>query len=85
VEVVDEEPGKGEKIIANLGPGECFGEMALAGDKPRMATVRSRTGVSLIGLDREGFQALFTNLTPLRKMFEGIMEERSKSGRGVAL
>ncbi len=85
VEVVDEEPGKGEKIIANLGPGECFGEMALAGDKPRMATVRSRTGVSLICLDREGFQALFTNLTPLRKMFEEIMEERSKSGRGVAL
>ena len=81
VEVVGEETGKGETIIAKLGVGDCFGEMALVRDDRRMATIRSRTGVSLISLDRQGFQALFTNLTPLRKMFEQMVEERSGSGK----
>jgi len=84
VEVVDEDPKKGESIIANLGPGKCFGEMALVKDQPRSATVRSRTEVSLLSLDRYGFQSLFTNLTPLRKIFEDMVEEREeklKSGQ----
>ncbi len=82
VEVVGEETGKGETIIAKLGVGDCFGEMALVRDEPRMATVRSRTGVSLISLDRQGFQALFANLGPLHKMFEKMVEERSALGKG---
>jgi hypothetical protein len=81
MEVVGEETGNGETIIAKLGAGDCFGEMALVRDDRRMATVRSRTGVSLISLDRQGFQALFTNLLPLRKIFEQMMEERSGSGK----
>ncbi len=79
VEVVDEEPGKGERIIAKLGTGDCFGEMALVNDEPRMATVRSRTGVNLMSLDREGFVALFAHLPPLRRFFEQMVEERAKS------
>lgn len=85
VEVVEEEPGKGERTIAKLGSGECFGEMALVRDQPRSATVRSRTGVTLVSLDREGFQALFTNLTPLRKMFEDMVEQRSRTETKAAV
>lgn len=81
VEVVGEEAGKGETIIAKLESGDCFGEMALVRDEPRSATVRSRTGVSLISVDRQGFQALFANLTPLRKVFVKMIEERSGSGK----
>lgn len=81
VEVLGEKTGKAETIIAKLGAGDCFGEMALLRDERRMATVRSRTGVSLISLDRQGFQALFTNLVPLRKMFEQMVEERSGAGK----
>jgi len=83
VEVVDEETGKDENIIAKLGAGQCFGEMSLVRDKPRMATVRSRTGVSLVSLDREGFRALFVNLSPLRRMLENMVEERLGSGKGT--
>lgn len=83
VEVVDEEPGKEDRIIAKLESGECFGEMALISDNPRMATVRSRTGVSLICLDREGFRALFSNLIPLRRMFEKMVKERLEVGKGT--
>jgi CRP-like cAMP-binding protein len=32
-----------ETAIAELGPGACFGEMALVGIMPRSATVRART------------------------------------------
>ena len=78
VEVLDEETGGGERIIAKLGPGQCFGEMALVNDNPRMATVQSRTRVNLISLDREGFQELFGHLEPLRRMFEEVVEERSR-------
>ena len=83
VDVVNEEAGKGETLIANLGAGDCFGEMALVSDRLRMATVRSRTGVNLISLDRQGFQALFSNLIPLRKVFEKMVEERSGAGKGT--
>jgi len=51
VEVVKAEPGEqGETVLARLGPGECFGEMALVSDNLRMATVRSCTSVNVLCL-----------------------------------
>jgi len=76
VEVVKEEPGKGATILANLGAGQWFGEMALISDKPRMATVKSCTAVNVLTVDRDAFHALFEHLPPLRKQFEQLIEER---------
>jgi len=70
---------KGETVLGQLGPGECFGEMALVSDSPRNATVKSRGSVNVLTVDREAFHALFTHLPPLRKLFEQIMEERLKA------
>jgi len=81
VEIVDVEPGKGERIIGKLGPGECFGEWELVTNRPRMATIRSRTGVNLMSMDREGFDAMFTHLPPIRGLFEKLIEERAESQR----
>ena len=78
VEVVKEQPGKGQTVLAHLGPGECFGEMALISDNPRMAMVRSCTSVNVLTVDRDAFHALFAHLPPLRKLFEHLMEERLK-------
>lgn len=80
VEVVKKEPGRGEVVLARLGPGECFGEMALVSDLPRMAAARSRTGVNLLTVDRGAFSALFANLPPLRGLFEQLIEQRLKAG-----
>ena len=42
-------------VIADLGPGRHFGEIALLTDAPRNATVRAHTPMRVFRLDREGF------------------------------
>ncbi|MFQ5944962.1 MAG: FAD-dependent oxidoreductase [Anaerolineae bacterium] len=76
VEVARADPEKGEIILARLGPGDCFGEMALISDSPRMATVRTRTSVNVVTVDRDAFHALFAHLPPLRGLFEQLIERR---------
>ena len=71
-------PGQGEVTLRTLGPGECFGEIALVSDQARSATVRSRSSVNLLAVDRDAFQALFTNLPPLRGFFEQLIAGRSR-------
>src|SRR2546426_10527856 len=80
VEVVKKEPGGGEVVLACLGPGECFGEMALVSDLPRRAAARTRTSVNVLTVDRAALSALFTSLPPLRGLFEQLIEQRLKSG-----
>lgn len=76
VEVVGEEPGKGEIVFAKQGPGECFGEIALISNAPRTATVRTLTSVDAVTIERGAFTALLAHFTPLRKIFEQVMQER---------
>jgi len=79
VEVVKEDSGKEPIRLAHLGPGDCFGEMALVSDNPRMATVKSCTSVNVLTLDRDAFHALFAHLPPLRGLFEQLIEQRTKA------
>ena len=68
----------GDVTLRTLGPGECFGEIALVSDSARTATVRSRSSVNLLAVDRDAFHALFTNLPPLRGFFEQLIGMRSQ-------
>ena len=47
-----------EGMIAELGVGQCFGEMALLDNAPRMAQVRATEDCSLDVLFREDFLRL---------------------------
>ena len=79
VEVTQRVSGQGDVALRQLGPGDCFGEIALVSDRPRTATVRSLTSVDVLALDRDAFQALFSNLPPLRGFFEQLIAARLKS------
>jgi len=80
VEVLKRVPGASAMSLRRLGPGECFGEIALLGDHVRTATTRSVTAVNLLAVDREAFEALFSTLPPLRHFFERLIEERMALG-----
>jgi NADH dehydrogenase len=84
VEVLKRVPAASAMSIRRLGPGECFGEIALLGDHVRTATTRSVTAVNLLAVDREAFEALFSTLPPLRTFFERLIEDRMAPRRGAA-
>jgi CRP-like cAMP-binding protein len=58
VAVVREAEGETE-TVAVLGPGDCFGELAVLFGVPRTATVIAQEQVEALTLDREDFLRLF--------------------------
>lgn len=50
--------GRVDQVLARLGAGEFFGEMALFGRSPRSATVQAETDAVLLALDREHLDRL---------------------------
>jgi cytochrome P450/CRP-like cAMP-binding protein len=71
VEVFREGPD-GELLLARLGPGQFFGEMALLMRCPRTATVRAAAeGAALMTMDRDGFNRMISDS---RSTKEGVAE-----------
>jgi CRP-like cAMP-binding protein len=64
--------------LRTLGPGESFGEIALINGSPRTATVKTRTSVNVLTVDRDAFNALFASLPELRGFFQRLVTERLK-------
>jgi CRP/FNR family cyclic AMP-dependent transcriptional regulator len=49
---------RNDRVIAELGDRECFGEMAILDAAPRSATVTAMTDASLLKISREDFQEI---------------------------
>ncbi|MEL6478218.1 MAG: cyclic nucleotide-binding domain-containing protein [Pseudomonadota bacterium] len=50
--------GDEERVVATLGPGEIFGEIAALTDQPRTSSIRAQAEVEVLQLDRQTILAL---------------------------
>jgi MFS family permease len=62
--------------LSSMGPGECFGEIALLRDVPRTATVTAHEESVLQALDREDFLAAMSGDTELLGRTESMAARR---------
>src|SRR5271170_6264317 len=81
---------KGEAVVMNeneplatLSQGEMFGETALICNRTRSATVRAKSALDLVVVNREAFHELLGNLPGMNDTIQGIMSKRT--GRTVDL
>jgi len=76
-EVVREAEGA-ETVLARLGPGEYFGEMALLKQSTRGATVRCIAPMNTICLPKREFGLLTAYLPQVRETLENVMQKRQQ-------
>ncbi|MFW6049855.1 MAG: cyclic nucleotide-binding domain-containing protein [Myxococcota bacterium] len=68
--------GDEKVLLATLGPGDVFGEIALLHDEPATATVTAAVPSTVLFLDRSIFQRLVGAVPAIREYVEGLGEER---------
>jgi NADH dehydrogenase len=73
--VVREAEGS-EVVLAQLGSGEYFGEMALLNKTTRNATVRCLEPLDVLSIPKREFSVLAANLPAMRESFEQVMKQR---------
>lgn len=62
--------------IARIGEGECFGEMAMLTGQRRTATVVAATDVSVLMLDKAGFQEVLSSNPEVAVDISALLSER---------
>lgn len=65
------------QLLARLGDGDYFGEMALLSDEPRNATVRAVGSCVCLSLERDRFRQLLIEEPALRKEIEQMAAARA--------
>jgi CRP-like cAMP-binding protein len=71
----------GAELIAELGPGDFFGEQALSGDARRDATVTATSPLTAIVMTRSAFRQMRRDHPSVCERIEGAVRER---GREIA-
>jgi CRP/FNR family cyclic AMP-dependent transcriptional regulator len=67
------------KRSAHLGPGECFGEMALLDAAPRSATVTAESDMQLLVLGSRQFSTLIEDTPVIGRRVLAAVAERVRS------
>lgn len=70
------------RLVANLGPDDIFGEIALVSDSPRIATVTATEATSLVAVTREAFLAALSTDPATRVAVEHIAHARRRETLG---
>jgi len=69
-------PGGKTREIACLGPGDCFGEMALLTGEPSSANIEAMTNLNLLRLSKESFDQLIRKHQSLGVNLAGLLASR---------
>ena len=70
------------KVIAKVGKGEIFGEMASISEMPRSATAAAKTPCRVIGLDDGQFQSALRKKPEFALMLMSVMIRRMRDAIG---
>jgi hypothetical protein len=79
VEVID---STRDRVVATLGPGDYFGEMALLGDQARNATVKTLSDCELAVLGKQNFLQMVSLLPTTREAVIATVRERAMRNSG---
>ena len=66
----------GRNEVARLGPGDFFGEVALATSRPRVATVTAASGVELVEIPRPVIRDMAFKYPEIKQSLEKVIRER---------
>ena len=66
----------------HIGPGECFGELALLERAPRTATVQAESDMRLIVLDSREFGSLMDGLPRVAESVRAAVAKRLRAAEG---
>ncbi len=66
-------------MLARLGPGEFFGEVAVLTGKPRTATIVARTPVTVIEISRQDLDRIAAAHPEVRSVLQRFYEKRAQA------
>jgi CRP/FNR family cyclic AMP-dependent transcriptional regulator len=69
---------RGEQHLAELGPGDFFGEMGLIGKAPRNASVIARSPVIAVVMTGSAFRQIDRELPGVAKQIRKAIDERNR-------
>ncbi len=79
VEVRTTDPTGRTLVLASLGPGEFFGEVAVLTGKPRTATIVATNAVTVIEIYREDLDQIATRFPEVRRVLQRFYEQRAQA------
>jgi hypothetical protein len=77
VEVQTLDPKGRRVVLAELGPGEFFGEVAVLTGRPRTATILAKGSVTLIEITREDLDHIVAAHPEVREVLERFYQQRA--------
>lgn len=69
---------RGDQLLAELGPGDFFGEMALVGDTRRNATVVATSSLKVVVMTAQAFRQTARELPEVATKIRAAIEERGR-------
>jgi CRP/FNR family cyclic AMP-dependent transcriptional regulator len=75
---------RGEQLLAELGPGDFFGEMGLMADTRRNATVTATTPVKVVVMTAQAFRQTAREMPEVADKIRAAIEERCRALESVS-